>query len=164
MSAGWGPADPSAKNIWCDAKDHARPRKYLEQNIFSNRGVQVELEQARPLTAPARRLLAPPQVALLLPLGDVGQNRPQPFVLHHRRLVHSLTLVEGPIRKLQPLVLDRKPTVGIVEHRDALAGEGPRDCVRLEDEQHVVILQRQAVGDRALLLPGESLVEMVVFA
>src|SRR4051794_40792529 len=42
MSAGRGPADPSAKNIWCDAKDHARPRKYLEQNIFSKRGVQVE--------------------------------------------------------------------------------------------------------------------------
>src|SRR3954453_22428361 len=44
MSAGRGPADPSAKNIWCDAKDHARPRKYLEQNIFSKRGVQVELQ------------------------------------------------------------------------------------------------------------------------
>jgi hypothetical protein len=44
MSAGRGPADPSAKNIWCDAKDHARPRKYLEQNIFSKRGVQVELD------------------------------------------------------------------------------------------------------------------------
>src|SRR4051794_35712840 len=43
-SAGRGPADPSAKNIWCDAKDHARPRKYLEQNIFSKRGVQVERE------------------------------------------------------------------------------------------------------------------------
>src|SRR3954454_22026106 len=44
MSAGRVPADPSAKNIWCDAKDHAHPRKYLEQNIFSKRGVQVELE------------------------------------------------------------------------------------------------------------------------
>src|SRR3954452_2684089 len=44
MSAGRGPADPSAKNIWCDAKDHAHPRKYLEQNIFSKRGVQVEFE------------------------------------------------------------------------------------------------------------------------
>src|SRR3954470_3173875 len=47
MSAGRGPADPSAKNIWCDAKDHARPRKYLEQNIFSKRGVQVELNRRR---------------------------------------------------------------------------------------------------------------------
>src|SRR5215208_3991602 len=42
MSAGRVPADPPAKNIWCDAKDHAHPRKYLEQNIFSKRGVQVE--------------------------------------------------------------------------------------------------------------------------
>src|SRR5215216_1763660 len=37
MSAGRVPADPPAKNIWCDAKDHAHPRKYLEQNIFSKR-------------------------------------------------------------------------------------------------------------------------------
>src|SRR3954463_6977354 len=122
------------------------------------------LEQARPLTAPARRLLAPPQVALLLPLGDVGQNRPQPLVLHHRRLVHPLALVKGPIGKLQALVLDRKSTVGIVEHRDALTGEGPCDVVWLKDEQHVVILQRQAVGDRALLLPGERLVNLVMLA
>src|SRR3982750_4760410 len=42
MSAGRVPADPPAKNIRCDAKDHARPRKYLEQNTFPNRGVQVE--------------------------------------------------------------------------------------------------------------------------
>src|SRR3954470_7165799 len=49
MSAGRGPADPSAKNIWCDAKDHARPRKYLEQNIFSKRGVQVEYDEGSAL-------------------------------------------------------------------------------------------------------------------
>jgi uncharacterized membrane protein len=42
MSAGRVPAYPPAKHIWCDAKDHARPRKYLEQNTFSKRGVQVE--------------------------------------------------------------------------------------------------------------------------
>src|SRR3954453_17427545 len=47
MSAGRGPADPSPKNIWCDAKDHARPCKYLEQNIFSKRGVQVESRNSR---------------------------------------------------------------------------------------------------------------------
>ena len=39
-SAGLVPAELSAKNHRCDAKDHARPRKYLEQNSFSNRGVQ----------------------------------------------------------------------------------------------------------------------------
>src|SRR5215210_6541734 len=30
------------RTISCDAKDHARPRKCLEQNTFSKRGVQVE--------------------------------------------------------------------------------------------------------------------------
>jgi hypothetical protein len=43
-SAGLAPAELSAKNHRCDAKDHARPRKYLEQNSFSTRGVQVRLD------------------------------------------------------------------------------------------------------------------------
>src|SRR3954469_2630584 len=41
-SAGLVPAELSAKNHPCDAKDHARPRKYLEQNSFLKRGVQVQ--------------------------------------------------------------------------------------------------------------------------
>src|SRR3954471_14450348 len=41
-SAGLVPAELSAKNHRCDAKDHARPRKYLGQNTFSKRGVQVQ--------------------------------------------------------------------------------------------------------------------------
>ena len=45
MSARRGQANPPAKNLSCDAKDHARLRKYLGQNIFSKRGVQVELQQ-----------------------------------------------------------------------------------------------------------------------
>ena len=40
MSAGPVPAELPAQNPRCDAKDHARPRKYLEQNSFSKRGVQ----------------------------------------------------------------------------------------------------------------------------
>src|SRR3954471_7217974 len=35
------------RTISCDAKDHARPRKYLEQNTFSKRGVQVESNAGR---------------------------------------------------------------------------------------------------------------------
>jgi hypothetical protein len=54
MSAGRGPADPPAKNIRCDAKDHARPRKYLEQNTFPNRGVQVKLENRLTRRLPSR--------------------------------------------------------------------------------------------------------------
>ena len=42
MSAGPVPAELPAQNHRCDAKDHARPRKYLEQNTFPNRGVQVQ--------------------------------------------------------------------------------------------------------------------------
>ena len=42
MSAGSVPAELPAQNHRCDAKDHARPRKYFEQNTFSKRGVQVQ--------------------------------------------------------------------------------------------------------------------------
>src|SRR3982751_4463973 len=38
-----------------DAKDHARPRKYLEQNTFPNRGVQVELETRQAVAAGGAR-------------------------------------------------------------------------------------------------------------
>ena len=42
MSAGPVPAELPAQNHRCDAKDHARPRKYSDQNTFPNRGVQVQ--------------------------------------------------------------------------------------------------------------------------
>ena len=54
-SAGRVPADPPAKNIWCDAKDRARPRKYLEQNTFSKCGVQVESCAPREQAGPGGR-------------------------------------------------------------------------------------------------------------
>ena len=41
MAAGLAPAELPAKNHRCDAKDHARPPKYLEQNTSSKRDVQV---------------------------------------------------------------------------------------------------------------------------
>src|SRR5215203_5320124 len=42
----------------CDAKDHARLRKYLGQNTFSKHGVQVELEMRLPITgrSPVRKV------------------------------------------------------------------------------------------------------------
>ena len=62
MFAGQVPADPPAKTIRCDAKDHARPRKYLERNTFSKRSVQVEpysiiamMRDARSMASAAQR-------------------------------------------------------------------------------------------------------------
>src|SRR5829696_2888116 len=46
------------RTIRCDAKDHARPRKYLEQNTFSKRGVQVEPE-TRAAAQPRSRHASP---------------------------------------------------------------------------------------------------------
>src|SRR3954452_19166712 len=57
------------RTISCDAKDHARPRKYMEQNTFSKRGVQVEHE----VIGPARHAgLLRPGPVLGEPLVDEG--------------------------------------------------------------------------------------------
>jgi hypothetical protein len=60
----------------------------------------------------------------LLPLRDVGQNLAQSLVLDNRSLIDLLQLVENLVGQVTAFVLDRKPPVGIVDHGDALAGEG----------------------------------------
>jgi hypothetical protein len=47
-------------------------------------------------------------------------------------------------------VPDRKSTIGIIEDHDPLACQRSCDLVRLQDEQHLVVLQRQIFGDRAV--------------
>lgn len=59
-------------------------------------------------------------------------------------------------------MLDHKPPIRIVEHHHALAREGAGDFVRLQDEQHLVILQRQTLRYRALFLPGEGILNIIV--
>ena len=70
-------------------------------------------------------------------------------------------LVKGGVGQVEPTVADRQPAVGIIDHRDALAAELASDLVRFEQEQNLVILQGQAVGNRPLFAPGEDVSEVV---
>jgi|SRR5579872_4481468 len=65
----------------------------------------------------------------LLPFGDIGQNLAQALVLDNRGLIDLLQSVERPVRQVAAFVLDRKPSVGIIDHGDALAGEGTGELV-----------------------------------
>src|SRR5213592_3993710 len=45
---------------------------------------------------------------------------------------------------------------------DLLAGKRPRRLVRFEQEQNLVVLKREILGDRAFLLPGKNIVENAI--
>ncbi len=84
------------------------------------------------LPASARRLFGSLFVfeGFLL-LRDIGQHFSQPLVLDNSSLIDLLQSVERPVRQVTAFVLDRKPSVGVVEHGDALAGEGAGDLANL---------------------------------
>ena len=87
-----------------------------------------------------------PMSSSLLPFGDVGQHGAKPLVLYHGGPVHLLSAVEDPVGQLQALMLDGQPSVRIVDDRDALAGEGTRHLVRLEDEEDLIVEARAGTG------------------
>ena len=57
----------------------------------------ADLEDALALPLPARCFLAALHVEFLLPLGNIGQDRPEPLVLGNRRLVDLAQLVVNPV-------------------------------------------------------------------
>jgi hypothetical protein len=79
-----------------------------------------------------------------------------------RDAIERVTIVKGQIeiRLSEAVASDEQDRVVTMRH--ALFGEGDGDLVRLEDEQHLVVLQRQIVRDRTLFSPGEGIVEVVV--
>ena len=96
------------------------------------------------LIAPARCFRAAPlRSAAKLLLADEGERSAEPFVLDNRALVNLLDCIEGPVGKFDALVADRQATVGIIDDGDPLADCRLRLFARLQDEQDLVVLQRQ---------------------
>jgi hypothetical protein len=58
-------------------------------------------------------------------------------------------------------VADLNPAIREVVDGDLLAGQGTRDVVRLEDEHHTVVLDRQRIGDGPFDAPGKAAVKIV---
>jgi hypothetical protein len=84
--------------------------------------------------------------AFNLPLANMRQDGAEVFVLDNACLRNLPQLVEGGVRQVEPTIADRQPTVGIIDHSDALAAELARDLVRLEQKHDLVVLQGQVAG------------------
>src|SRR6516162_2911259 len=91
-------------------------------------------------------------------LADEGERGAEPFVLDNRALIDLLDLVEGSVGQLDTVVADRKPAIGVIDDGDPLAD---RRLGRLQNEEDLVVLQGQRPRQRALLLPGKRVLEIL---
>ena len=95
------------------------------------------------LATPPRCLGRPRHVQLLLFLGNVGEYWSEAFILNDGSLIDLRPLVEGPIGQVHAIVPDRKSAIWIIKNHNPLACQRSCDLIRLQDEQHLVVLQRQ---------------------
>ncbi len=116
------------------------------------------------LPRPARRLGAALLTGCELALADMRQDGAEVLVLDDACLGDLAQLVEGRVRQLDTIVLDRQATIRIVDDGDPLATQTTVDLGRLEHKEHLVVLQGQAVRDRALLAPSQALAKIVALA
>ena len=94
-------------------------------------------------------------------LADEGERGAEPLVLDNRALVDLLYLVEGAVGQRDALVEDRQPAIGMVHHSDPLADRRLGLLDRFQNEEDLVVLQGQRPRQRALLLPGKRVLEIV---
>src|SRR6266436_3356345 len=121
----------------------------------------ADFEHVVDLPLAAWRGLAAILCALDLPFADMRQDGAKVLVLDDGRLRNLPQLVEGDVGQVEPAVADRQPAVGIIDNGDALAAELAGDLVGLEQKHYFVVLQGQAVGNRALFTPGEDVGEVI---
>src|SRR6267378_6566561 len=121
----------------------------------------ADFEDVVELPLAAWRGLAARFCAFDLPLTDIGEDGAEVLVLDDAGLRNVPQLVKGGVGQVAPAVTDRQPAVGIIDNGDALAAECAGDLVRLQQEQNLVVLQGQAVGNRPLFAPGEDVGEVV---
>jgi hypothetical protein len=101
---------------------------------------------------------------IALSLGQLNrcEDRPETFVLHDLAWVDVRILVEGRVGKLPPVAVDLDPTVLPLANADFSSSEaeslrGGRDEIRDSPEVH-----HQVARQRALFVPGEDLVEVLI--
>src|SRR5712691_10658433 len=116
------------------------------------------------LPLPARRLGAALLTGCELSLADMRQDGAEVLVLDDACLCDLAQLVEGRVGQLDPVVLDRQATIGIVDDGDSLAAQATADRGRLEQEEHLVVLQGQTVRDRSLFAPRQGLAQIFALA
>src|SRR5450759_5098801 len=127
--------------------------------------ISADLEQTSvALIAAAWRLRATRLRPFDLLLADDGESGAEPLVLDNRALRDLAQLGEGAIGQLDALVADRQPPVGMIDHADPLADRRLGLVAWLQNEDHLVVLEGQRPRQRALLLPGEGIFQIVARA
>ncbi len=101
-------------------------------------------------------------VALRLGTLDEREDRPKPLVLHDGPLADDGVVLEDGVGELAPLAVNLDVPVLPLVHQDAPAGQGevlgvPRDRVG-----HPLEMDREVLRERALFLPGEDALEVLV--
>ncbi len=89
------------------------------------------------------------------------QQRPQALIFDHGGLVDLPNFVERAIRQILPLEANGDPAIWVVHYRYALAYRRLSRFRRLQDEEHLVVLQRERLGEGAFLLPSELIIKLV---
>src|SRR3712207_3185094 len=80
----------------------------------------------------------------VLPFADVGQYGAETLVLDDGRLVDLAELVEDPEGQVEAVVADGKASVWVVHDRDPLPGETACSLGWLQEDQQLVVMERQA--------------------
>ncbi len=125
----------------------------------------ADFEQSRiALIASARCLLAAGFGPRDLLLADKGENGAEPLVLDNLGLRDLPQLVEGAVSQLDTIVADRQPAIGIIEYAHPLADRRLGLVGRRENENYLVVLQGQRPRERALLLPGKGILQIILVA
>jgi hypothetical protein len=120
------------------------------------RGLEV-VRRPLPRNVPA---LLPCRVGGLLCLYLLQYGR-QPLVVDNRAGLHCLDLVEHLETKRCSVELNREAPVRVVHDLHLLAHQATGQRGRVEQQHHPVVVQGQVARDRALLPPGQDLIQVI---
>ena len=85
----------------------------------------------------------------------------QPLVVDDCAGLHCLDLVEHLETERRSVELYREPSVRVVHHLHLLARQATGQRRRVQEQHHPVVVQGQVARDRALLPPGQDLVQII---
>src|SRR5208282_5563440 len=88
------------------------------------------------------------------------QYRRQPLVVDDRAGLHCLDLVKHLEIERRSVELNREPPVWVIHYLHFLAHQATGQWRRVQQQHHPVVVQGQVARDRALLPPGQDLVEV----
>ena len=83
------------------------------------------------------------------------------LVVSDGALIDLANLVEGAVGEVDPVVADHKPAIRVVENGDVLTDRRLGRLARLQNEDHLVVLQGQRLRETALFFPGKRVVQIV---